>query len=398
MVIVTDTVYVSRTVQAQVEQLMQWYPVVSVTGPRQSGKSTMLRRLFPDYDYINLERLQNRQAALLDPAGFIEDRPNHLIIDEAQYVPDLFSSIQAVVDEQKIKGEYILSGSQNFLLSKNIQQSLAGRVGIVKMPPLTFSEIVAGTSVIDDLDAVDEFTFRGGYPELVVNSIPSRIYFQNYVDTYIARDVTQFLDVRNRDDFIRFLRLCAENAGQTINYAAMSSVLGVDYRTVKAWISILESSYITFHLQPYHSNGTKRLVKTPKLYFYDTGLLCYLLNIDSSRSMLLDQHFGAIFENMVIAEQLKTHLDRGWEPRLFFYRDQQQREIDLLDFTMPDQHQIVEIKSGRTYHERFSRHLRSVGNELGIPAFHRHVVCRTEMSFRDGDIAIDPVNKWLIDQ
>ena len=382
---------IPRQLAAKVKQLASWFPVVSVTGPRQSGKSTLVRATFPEYDYVNLEDPQLRRSALDDPVGFIRNRPNRLIIDEAQYAPELFSMIQVVSDEHAQPGQYILSGSQNFLLQRNITQSLAGRVGLLKLLPLSFSEASEADSTITP----DDFMFTGGFPRIYDTGMPPHVFFDNYLDTYIERDVAGYLDVTNLVGFRTFLRLCAANAGNLTNYSRLAKDADIDVRTAKSWLSILESSYVLFRLPPYHTNARKRLTKTPKLYFYDTGLLCHLMGFDDLHELLLDQRLGAVFENLVVAETLKRHFNLGEDPHLYFYRDESKIEVDLLDFTDTNHHQLIEIKSGQTYQERFARHLGRVGELLGVPTSQRYVTARVEASFQAKHAYVYSARDWL---
>ncbi|WP_233419505.1 ATP-binding protein [Bifidobacterium subtile] len=365
--------------------------MVSVTGPRQSGKSTMVKATFPDYGYVNLENPQTRAEALEDPVGFIRRRPSRLIVDEAQYAPDLFSMIQVVSDENGVSGQYIMSGSQNFLLLKNIKQSLAGRVGMLRLLPLSYSE----TRTVDAALDADGFALQGGYPRLCSTGMPAGLFFENYVDTYIERDVSGYLDVRNLSDFRRFLDLCALSVAGLVNYTNLAKETGVDLRTAKGWLSMLESSYVAFRLEPYHVNARKRLAKTPKLYFYDTGLLCYLLGITSIEALLAHPKFGDIFENLIVEETMKRHLNAGREPRLMFYRDDSKIEVDLLDFTDSDNRRLIEIKSGQTYHDRFAQHLAAVGGVLGIERSQQYVVCRVERSYTAKGVNVVTAKDWM---
>ena len=382
---------IPRQLAAKAKQLASWFPVVSVTGPRQSGKSTLVRATFPDYDYVNLEDPQLRRSALDDPVGFIRNRPNRLIIDEAQYAPELFSMIQVVSDEHSQPGQYILSGSQNFLLQRTITQSLAGRVGLLKLLPLSFAE----ASEANEALTTDDFMFTGGFPRIYTTGMPSQVFFDNYVDTYVERDVAGYLDVTNLVGFRTFLRLCAANSGNLTNYSRLAKDADIDVRTAKSWLSILESSYVLFRLPPYHTNGRKRLTKTSKLYFYDTGLLCHLMGFDDLHELLLDQRLGAVFENLIVAETLKRHLNLGEDPHLYFYRDESKIEVDLLDFTDTNRHQLIEIKSSQTYQERFARHLGQVGEFLSVPTSQRYVTARVEASFQAKHAYVYSARDWL---
>lgn len=384
--------YISRTQAETIKSLAKWFPVVSVTGPRQSGKSTLLKHAFSSYKYINLEEFETRRRAEDDPVGFIRDLSGNVIIDEAQLVPELFRMVQVVCDEQKIKGRFILSGSQNFLLSKNIGQSLAGRVGISRLLPLSFQEAYKAKSKQE----VDDFIFTGGYPQLHSEEIPRKLFFQNYIDTYLERDVKGYLDVRNRSSFNQLLFLLAERVGSLINFSELANTLDVSFQTIKSWVQILEASYIIFFLLPYHAKTKKRLTKTPKVFFWDSGLLSYLLGFTTTAGMVESASYGHIFENAIIAEKQKMYLNAGEKPILYFYNDDSKREIDLLDFTSRKALTATEIKSSRSYKQKFARHLNSVGSELGISIANRNVVCRVESSCTTEGIKVVNAKDWLL--
>lgn len=384
--------FVARSLGAQLGKMAEWFPVVSLTGPRQSGKSTLVKHAFPDYSYVTLEDPQIRRAALEDPVSFIRNRSERLIIDEAQYAPNLFSMIQVVSDERGTSGQYVLTGSQNFLMMKSIGQSLAGRVGLLKLLPFSFLELKDWQGERAD---VDEFIIKGGYPRLHATGMPPAVYFPSYIDTYIERDVAGLLDVRNKTAFHTMLAICAQCVSSLQNTSTLSKDVGVSAATIKSWLSVLESSYLVFTLQPYHSNGKKRLIKAPKLFFYDTGLLCYLLGIESIQQLVESPHFGAIFENLVVAETMKRHLNKGVRPELYFYRDDSKREIDLLDFTDSSRPRAIEIKSSCTYHDKYARHLQSVCDEIGIGREGRCVVARVESSFETEACGVVAVQDWL---
>jgi hypothetical protein len=367
------TTLVSRNLGPVARQMSSWFPVVSITGPRQSGKSTLVREVFPDYTYLNLEDPTLRNAALADPVGFVRNRPGPLAIDEAQYAPELFPVIQAVSDERgSAPGQYVLSGSQNFLLLSSIGQSLAGRVGVLRLLPLSFAE----ASAAGRAPGLDDFLARGGYPRLYDVDIPTDLFFDSYIATYIERDVEGYLDVRNRSAFRTFLSLCAVRVGSLVNVSDLARDAGVTHATATSWLSILESSYLVLRLPPYFENRGKRLVKTPKLYFYDTGLLCHLLGIHSTQELLESPMLGPVFENLVVVETAKRHLNAGKAPELYFYRDDSKREIDLLDYTAAAERKAVEVKSTQTFREALGRTLATVGEELGIPVERRELVYR----------------------
>ena len=383
---------IARTLSSFMKDNAGWFPVVSVTGPRQSGKSTLVQHVFPDYYYVNLEDEATRNLALADPAGFIRERPTRLVIDEAQRVPELFSAIQVASDASGEPGQYVLSGSQNFLLLKQIGQTLAGRVGICKLLPLSYRECVEDG---EDLTP-DSLMLRGGYPRLHVASIPPSVFFENYLQTYIERDVAGYIDARSMTSFRALLGLCAQGCGQLLNVSRLAGDLGIARATVDSWLSILESSYILFRLQPYHANLRKRLTKTPKLYFYDTGLLCHLLGIRTPEQLRDSSARGPVFENLIVAETLKRHLHAGRNPELYFYRDDSKIEVDLVDTTDRAAPELVEIKSTTTFKADLARHLGSVGEALGIPEEGRGVVMRSDESHGVNGIKFWSAHDWLM--
>lgn len=372
-----NTDYIPRNLQDHLEQLASWFPVVSVTGPRQSGKSTLTRNVFGSYEYVNLEDPATRKAAEEDPVGFIHAHPAPLIIDEAQRVPDVFSAIQVVSDERGTPGQYAISGSQNFLMSREIGQTLAGRVGLTTLLPFSYDEAICARPGM----SVDAFALAGGYPRLITTGMPADVFYGSYLDTYVSRDVSGELDVRNLAGFRTFVSLCAQRAGGILNVSRLASDAGVSFPTAKSWLSILQASSIIYLLPAYAANEGKRLVKSPKLYLCDTGLLCHLLRIRSEQELLLSEHLGAVMENLVAVEALKAHLNRGQQPELYYYRDDSKREIDLIDLTDAESSKAIEVKAGETYRDRFSQHLASVGEELGFGPDQRYVAYRGAESF-----------------
>ena len=383
---------IERVLSSFVRDNASWFPIVSVTGPRQSGKSTLVQHVFPDYMYVNLEDEATRNLALADPAGFIRERPARLVIDEAQRVPELFSAIQIASDASGEPGQYVLSGSQNFLLLKQIGQTLAGRVGICKLLPLSYRECAEhGEELVPDA-----FMLEGGYPRLHVANIPPSVFFDNYLQTYVERDVAGYIDVRSMVPFRALLGLCAQGCGSLLNVSRLSGDLGVARATVDSWLSILESSYVLFRLPPYHANLRKRLTKTPKIYFYDTGLLCHLLGIHTPEQLRDSPARGAVFENLVVAETLKRHLHAGHNPELYFYRDDSKIEVDLVDMTNRMAPELAEIKSTTTFKTDLARHLGSVGDALGIPEEGRGVVMRSDTSHVVNGVKHWAAHEWLM--
>lgn len=321
--------FIERRMAGSIKTQKNKFPVLAVTGPRQSGKTTLLRKIFADYQYVTLENPDNRQFAQSDPLGFLNRYDKHVIFDEVQRVPELFSYIQARVDESEVMGHYILSGSQNFHLLKSITQSLAGRVALFKLLPLDFSELNSKKLLADDYMSA---AIKGTYPAIFDRDIAPPAFYANYIQTYIEKDVTELLNVRDTRQFRQFLGLCAGRAGQLLNISTLANDCGIAFNTAKAWLSILESSYLIFFLQPYYQNHNKRLVKTAKLYFYDTGLLCYLLKIKTEKQFETDRLKGSLFENMIVAEYQKTNYHLYKHQEFYFWQDSYGNEVDLLWF------------------------------------------------------------------
>lgn len=345
---------IPRTAHGLVRQLLAGFPIVTMTGPRQSGKTTLARQIFADRPYRSLEDPDVRALATDDPRGFLAGLPDGGVLDEVQRVPDLLSYLQSNVDEDGRMGRFLLTGSEQFGLMSGISQSLAGRSAYVELLPLSHAELVAGGVSLPSLDAN---LFTGGYPALYDRSIAPRHWFPAYVATYLERDVRQILNVQDLDAFQRFVRLCAGRSGQILNLSSLAADCGVTHNTARAWISVLEASYVLFLLQPHHANFNKRLIKAPKLYFLDTGLLCWLLGIQEQAQLAVHPLRGAIFETWVVSELRKAWLNRGERPLFTFWRDSNGNEVDLLlesaEGLMP-----IEIKSGQTLNRDFFTGLR----------------------------------------
>lgn len=318
---------IKRQAEDLVRLLLGMYPIVAVTGPRQSGKTTMLRTLFSDYQYVSLEDPDIRQFAKTDTRSFLLQYPERVIFDEAQRVPELFSYLQTIVDQSGMMGQFILSGSQNFHMMERITQSLAGRVALCILLPYDFSEMKQAGLLPDDFATA---AVRGFYPALFDRSIPSNLFYQNYLRTYVERDITEMVGVKDMRSFRNFVSLCAARVGQLCNLNDLARDAGISQPTAKSWISLLESSYILFQLHPYFENFNKRIIKTPKLYFYDTGLVCHLLGINLAAQLHLHPMKGHIFENMVIAEVYKQNGHQLKDDSFFFWRDSNGNEVDLV--------------------------------------------------------------------
>jgi len=331
-------------IEEAVKDALNKYPIIALTGPRQSGKTTLLKHIFPDFQYVSLENPDNRNFAETDPNGFLARYTSLVIFDEVQRVPALFSYLQTIVDERGLMGQFILSGSQNFHLMYNITQSLAGRVAIFKLFPFDNQELEDANLLSDDYLA---HLVRGFYPAIFDRSIPSRTFYSNYVQTYLQRDVSELISIKNIRLFQNFLGLCAARAGQLLNLNTLANECGISQPTAKAWISALENSYIVFILQPFHENFSKRIVKTPKLYFYDTGLLCYLLKISDPEQIANHFFKGCLFENMMIAEYVKRMYHKNSLQDIWFWRDSAGHEVDLVvqeGLTI----NLIEIKATQT--------------------------------------------------
>ncbi|OGT67268.1 MAG: AAA family ATPase [Gammaproteobacteria bacterium RIFCSPHIGHO2_12_FULL_45_9] len=344
---------IQRHIAAYLLKAATEYPVVALTGPRQSGKTTLVEHLFANKRYVSLEDPDNRAFARQDPRAFLKQYQGGGIIDEAQYVPDLFSYIQTHVDKSKQPGEFILTGSQNFLLLENISQSLAGRVAIAHLLPLTYTEL-SGTLTQE----MDIFTllFKGLYPRMYDFSLDPTDWYKNYVTTYLERDVRQIKQVSDLSKFQLFIRLCAGRIGQLLNMASLATDCGIDHATLKAWLSILEASFLIFLLRPHHKNFNKRLVKQPKLYFCDTGLAAYLLGIERPEQLLTHYAKGALFENFVVMELIKKRFNQGKEHQLYFWRDNHGHEIDIL-LSRGEELIPIEVKSSQTITSDFLKGL-----------------------------------------
>lgn len=339
----------TRALREKLEAMAGVYPIISLTGPRQSGKSTLLRDAFPAYRYVSLEDPDMRQFALEDPRGFLATYPRQAIFDEVQRVPALFSYMQTHVDLAGESGMYLLAGSQNFLLLESVNQSLAGRTAVLKLLPFSHRELRAA----DWLPAtVDGEIFCGGYPRLYDRGIDPVNFYPYYIQTYVERDVRMVKNVGDLDRFVRFLKLCAGRIGQLVNFSSLANECGISVSTAQAWMSVLEASYICYLLRPDSNNFAKRLVKTPKLYFYDTGLACSLLEIQTAGQLATHYLRGGLFENMVISEFIKRSYAAGREPSLTFWLDSTGNEVDLLCY---DGGEVMayEIKSGATFNAKF---------------------------------------------
>ena len=336
----------------------KYFPVITLTGPRQSGKTTLIREVFKDLSYYSMENIDNQDFAYNDPIGFLNQDHQGMILDEVQNTPHLMSYIQGIVDEHPER-RFILSGSAQFSLMNSITQSLAGRSAVLELLPLSLNEIK------DSLpnQSADSLIFNGFYPAIHAGKNVSKLFYPAYTKTYLERDVRQLLQIKDMRAFQVFLRLCAGRIGSLFNSSELSNEVGVAVNTIKSWLSLLQASYIVTLLPPYFENSRKRLTKTPKLYFYDTGLAAYLLSIENEQQLAHDKMRGHLFENMVVMEFVKNAYNKGKSGNLSFYRDSNGTEIDLL-VAKGGSYTAIEIKSAQTYNSEFEKGLTSASPEL----------------------------------
>lgn len=345
---------IKRQLQKKCIEYSKQYPVVTITGPRQSGKTTLAKMCFPKKPYVNLEEPDKRNLAIEDPRSFLSSYPDGAILDEIQRTPDLPSYIQSIVDSSEIKGLFILTGSQQLEISHSISQSLAGRTALIKLLPFNLAELESAGK----LPLLDNLLLQGFYPRIYKERLDARAFYMNYFETYVQRDLRQLSQIDNLHLFDKFVRVLASRVGQLLNYNSMANDIGVSQPTIRKWISLLEASYIAFLLPPFFRNIGKRLIKTPKVYFYDVGLATYLLGIENTRQLKSHPLRGNIFENLVIMEFLKNRFNQSKTSNLFFYRDRTGNEIDLViqeaASLIP-----VEIKSAKTLNVDFCRGIKS---------------------------------------
>lgn len=360
--------YIYRTLSPEVINAHKYYPVILITGARQVGKSTLCQHLFPDYRYVNMEDSTTYFSAISDPKGFLESLGKKVIIDEAQRCIELFSQIQVNVDVNP-EIRYILTGSSNFTLMKTSSQSLAGRIAIFTLPPLTFKEL----SDKDKNISTEELFFRGFYPGVVSGVRPVELFYRNYYNTYIERDIRTLLNVKNLSKFDVFMRMMAARVGTESNSSYLAGEVGVSSTTISEWISILEASYIIFPLRPYFVNITKRLTKMPKWYFYDTGLVAYLLGIETPSQLLAHPLRGAMFENMAVAELMNRRINDAREPNLFFYREKSGKEVDIIQ-SLPEGVNAYEVKSAKSFNQEFVTNLNYLKKILPNPPLKTTVI------------------------
>ncbi len=375
---------IPRHIQRELQIQLCEYPIVTILGPRQAGKTTLVKSVLPDYAYVNMENPEVRQFATDDPKAFLKQYPQRAIFDEIQRTPQLLSYLQEIVDRDKMNGQFVLTGSHQLLLREAVTQSLAGRTGILHLLALSIAEL---SDVSIEFDTPSHYLFQGFLPRIYDQAQRPHTAYANYFQTYVERDVRQLIKLKDVVLFEKFMKLLAGRVGQVINYQSLSNDVGVDSMTIKSWLSILEASYIIFRLPPYFENFGKRVIKTPKIYFSDTGLLCYLLGIERVEQVGRDPLIGNLFENLVVLEALKTRYNHGRTPNLYFFRDSQGHEIDLLH-KQGSELMGIEIKAASTWNASFKSSLMHFNQKLSALAIRAVVFDGQSIEFSDGTKAL----------
>lgn len=374
--------YLNRSIESVVTEASQYFSVISVTGPRQSGKSTLLKHLFPQYHKYSLKDVNVREFAEHDPVAFLHQHPEGMFIDEVQKVPTLLEYIQGIVDDTP-DCHFFLTGSSNLELLQGLSESLPGRAGVYELLPMTFEETrstAAGKSL-------DQLLVDGFYPAICAGKNKSKFFYPSYVRTYLERDVRDLLKIKDQLQFMKFMKLCAGRIGSIFNASELAAQLGVDGKTISHWLSVLQASYLITLLPPYYENIPKRLVRSPKLYFNDPGLACYLLDIETPRQLERDKMRGAIFENMIVMEVLKHRYNHGLQNGVYFYRDSNQNEIDIL-LKQEGEITAIEVKSSMTYHHSFEQHISRLSQWIKTPIAQKMVVYAGEFENTMSDIKL----------
>lgn len=384
---------IDRIATDRLIHLAKTFRSVAVTGPRQSGKTTICRTVFPDKPYVSLENPDTMEFANSDPRGFLAQytTKNGAILDEIQKAPHLFSYLQQILDENKQKGLFILTGSNNFLLQENITQTLSGRIAYLQLLPLSLEELKQSQHIKPDYAW---HIVAGGYPEVIADAIDPTDWYLNYISTYIERDVRQLKNINNLAQFTKLLRMCAGRTGQILNMTALSNDCGIDQKTVAAWLGVLQSSYIIYLLKPYYNNFNKRIIKTPKLYFYDTGVVCALLGIKRADQIAVHAAKGPLFENLIVSELLKDRFNRGESDTLFYWRDKTGHEVDILAEN-DGKLTAIELKAGETINPDFFKGLDYFSTVETGGVEKRLVYGGNQTQIRSNGTRVDPWDKLV---
>ena len=372
--------YIHRNIEKTILEASKYFSVIAVSGPRQSGKSTLLSQLFPLYEKYSLKDLNILDYAQNDPISFLNQTDEGMFIDEIQKYPQLLDYIQGIVDNNP-RRRFILSGSSNFEVMKNLSESLAGRAGVFELLPMTIEEVTGKI----DLNNLNQVLYNGFYPAICAGKNIAKYFYPSYVRTYLEKDVRDFLQIKDQMIFTKFLKLCAARIGSLFNASELGAEVGVSSKTISHWISILQASYLITLLPPYHENISKRLVKSPKLYFNDPGLACYLLDIETPQQLDRDKMRGAIFENFIVMEAIKHRYNMGLEGGVFFYRDSNQNEVDIL-IKQEGELTAIEVKSSMTYNSSFEKTLALIESWIKTPVRKKAVVYSGDFENTTGNI------------
>ena len=374
------TDYIHRKIEETILEASKYFSVIAVSGPRQSGKSTLLTQLFPLYEKYSLKDLNILDYAKNDPIAFLNQTDEGMFIDEIQRCPQLLDYIQGIVDNNP-KRHFALSGNSNFEVMKNLSESLAGRAGVFELLPMSIQEVTGKV----DLDNLNQILYNGLYPSICAKKNIAKFFYPSYVRTYLEKDVRDLLQIKDQIRFTKFLKLCAARIGSLFNASELGAEVGVSSKTISHWLSVLQASYLITLLPPYYENIPKRLVKSPKLYFNDPGLACYLLDIETPQQLDRDKMRGAIFENMIVMEAIKHHYNMGLEGGVFFYRDSNQNEVDLL-IKQEGELTAIEVKSSMTYSSSFEKALTQIEGWIKTPISKKAIVYSGDFENSSGDI------------
>lgn len=374
------TDYIHRKIEETILEASKYFSVIAVSGPRQSGKSTLLTQLFPLYEKYSLKDLNILDYAKNDPIAFLNQTDEGMFIDEIQRCPQLLDYIQGIVDNNP-KRHFALSGSSNFEVMKNLSESLAGRAGVFELLPMSIQEVTGKV----DLDNLNQILYNGLYPSICAKKNIAKFFYPSYVRTYLEKDVRDLLQIKDQIRFTKFLKLCAARIGSLFNASELGAEVGVSSKTISHWLSVLQASYLITLLPPYYENIPKRLVKSPKLYFNDPGLACYLLDIESPQQLDRDKMRGAIFENMIVMEAIKHRYNMGLEGGVFFYRDSNQNEVDLL-IKQEGELTAIEVKSSMTYSSSFEKALTQIEGWINTPISKKAIVYSGDFENTSGNI------------
>ena len=374
------TDYIHRKIEETILEASKYFSVIAISGPRQSGKSTLLTQLFPLYQKYSLKDLNILDYAKNDPIAFLNQTDEGMFIDEIQRCPQLLDYIQGIVDNNP-KRHFALSGSSNFEVMKNLSEPLAGRAGVFELLPMSIQEVTGKV----DLDNLNQILYNGLYPSICAKKNIAKFFYPSYVRTYLEKDVRDLLQIKDQIRFTKFLKLCAARIGSLFNASELGAEVGVSSKTISHWLSVLQASYLITLLPPYYENIPKRLVKSPKLYFNDPGLACYLLDIETPQQLDRDKMRGAIFENMIVMEAIKHRYNMGLEGGVFFYRDSNQNEVDLL-IKQEGELTAIEVKSSMTYSSSFEKTLTQIEGWIKTPISKKAIVYSGDFENTSGNI------------